>query len=49
MNAPMVQTAPQPAPRNDGALRPPANVGGPNSGAAANAQPKNFFTKLFGG
>jgi penicillin-binding protein 1A len=49
MNAPMVQPAPQQVPRNDGALRPPANVGGANGGAAANAQPKNFFTKLFGG
>jgi hypothetical protein len=45
----MVQPAPQQVPRNDGAPRPPANVGGANGGAAANAQPKNFFTKLFGG
>jgi hypothetical protein len=45
----MVQPAPQQVPRNDGALRPPANVGGANGGAAANAQPKNFLTKLFGG
>lgn len=44
MNAP----APQPAaPRNDGALRPPGNVGG--GSAQQQQQPKNFLTKLFGG
>ena len=33
-----------PMPRNDGALRPPANVGG-----SAPGQQKNFFERLFGG
>ena len=49
MNTPMVQAAPQTAPRQDGALRPPANVGGANGSTSTNVPPKNFFTKLFGG
>lgn len=38
---------PQAMPRNDGALRPPGNVGG--SGSAQQSGQKNFFEKLFGG
>lgn len=42
-------TAAPAQPRNDGALRPPANVGGNASNGGSAQQPKNFLTKLFGG
>ena len=49
MNAPLQQTAQPAAPRNDGALRPPANVGQSRGNSPSNTPPQNFFTRLFGG